>query len=783
MPYALQSSNGGWYVVNQATGKRHSAKPLPRRRAVAQMRALYSADPSVAHKAPWSTANVNDLPDSAFLFVEDGGTVADGKTTPRSLRHFPYRKANGEIDLPHLRNAIARIPQSNAVGLNKVAVQKRARELLAQAKVTTKAEQSESSRRAMFAKMGSGGGGGGGAGGSGDAKKPTLWAKNADGVRTAESGLAHEKPKKGDAKPEAKPTEHHNPLRDKSDLEVLTAADESVLPRIYSAFGDDPGPQMVHMMAHGAGRLGHELGLPAKGPIPHADIVQAIRSAHQRILDADAEIRHRWPEDRSKPKLPQWRKDEMEQDLAPILNAHVTTKAPNYNARAGQTISGNLKRGADGKFGSGGNPTVKPAGGGRGHGSHKRLTAADRAQRAAESETRYAKHQQDSESRYQAHQTQQEARYQSHQQQQAAIAAKKREQAAQAAQAKPKGGGGGGKGGSAKPAKTNPNTAILDALASLRDGTISPDDQQMLLSKGIIRKAPNGGIRLTARGLQAVSSKAFTLKRSRGNGELRAMFAKMGGGGGGVGGAGGGKGGNAKGTPAQAPTIWPKDPKTGRREDPGLFGASYQKRQTEVTARASARDQAKADAQKKQDEQAKNQQRTEFFQKQVPTAGQTAPKITPAKVLPPSGNGAADLPGSVEKPPRIHELEQATQRVNMPQAGWNQPVTDKQKGYLGNLLDRASMNVKPDSPNRQIANDIIRLNKEGKLTKWEASQFIDAMQKPTPFTAMRQAARDGIAGNDRPDAPWRALLASPTLRQDLIAYQLNTEAEAQGLPF
>jgi len=62
----------------------------------------------------WTTAYMNDLPDSAFLYVEDGGKKdAQGKTTPRSLRHFPYKNANGQVDLPHLRNALARIPDSN----------------------------------------------------------------------------------------------------------------------------------------------------------------------------------------------------------------------------------------------------------------------------------------------------------------------------------------------------------------------------------------------------------------------------------------------------------------------------------------------------------------------------------------------------------------------------------------------------------------------------------------------------------------------------------------------
>lgn len=62
--------------------------------------------------AEWSSAKVNDLPDSSFAYVEPGDKDEDGKTTPRSKRHFPYKNANGEIDLPHLRNALARLSQS-----------------------------------------------------------------------------------------------------------------------------------------------------------------------------------------------------------------------------------------------------------------------------------------------------------------------------------------------------------------------------------------------------------------------------------------------------------------------------------------------------------------------------------------------------------------------------------------------------------------------------------------------------------------------------------------------
>lgn len=65
-------------------------------------------------KATWTAAFINTLPDSSFLFVESGGEKDDeGKTTPRSLRHFPVKDASGKVDLPHLRNALSRIPQSN----------------------------------------------------------------------------------------------------------------------------------------------------------------------------------------------------------------------------------------------------------------------------------------------------------------------------------------------------------------------------------------------------------------------------------------------------------------------------------------------------------------------------------------------------------------------------------------------------------------------------------------------------------------------------------------------
>lgn len=78
------------------------------------------SDENLEIKATWSAATINNLPDAAFAYIESGGSKdAEGKTTPRSLRHFPHHNGsvkkgteNGSVDLPHLRNALARAPQS-----------------------------------------------------------------------------------------------------------------------------------------------------------------------------------------------------------------------------------------------------------------------------------------------------------------------------------------------------------------------------------------------------------------------------------------------------------------------------------------------------------------------------------------------------------------------------------------------------------------------------------------------------------------------------------------------
>jgi hypothetical protein len=131
MPWHIAHQNGKYCVVKDDNGESAGCHPT-RQEAVAQLRALYASETGGAKddgkeltevevndmdKSTWEAAYVNNLPDSAFLYVESGGEKDDeGKTTPRSLRHLPYKDSSGAVDLPHLRNAISRLGQSGTGG-------------------------------------------------------------------------------------------------------------------------------------------------------------------------------------------------------------------------------------------------------------------------------------------------------------------------------------------------------------------------------------------------------------------------------------------------------------------------------------------------------------------------------------------------------------------------------------------------------------------------------------------------------------------------------------------
>lgn len=50
MPYEVRKKGSGYVVVNTATGKEHSKKPIPKQRAEAQMRILYGIESGMIPK-------------------------------------------------------------------------------------------------------------------------------------------------------------------------------------------------------------------------------------------------------------------------------------------------------------------------------------------------------------------------------------------------------------------------------------------------------------------------------------------------------------------------------------------------------------------------------------------------------------------------------------------------------------------------------------------------------------------------------------------------------------
>jgi hypothetical protein len=96
----------------------------------------------------WTRRYINDLPDAAFAIILPGGEKdQDGKTKPRSLRKFPHHDATGKIDLPHLRNANARVPQSDLTPEQKAEAQ---RHLDRHKKALGIGEYAEESKRKPF---------------------------------------------------------------------------------------------------------------------------------------------------------------------------------------------------------------------------------------------------------------------------------------------------------------------------------------------------------------------------------------------------------------------------------------------------------------------------------------------------------------------------------------------------------------------------------------------------------------------------------------------------------
>lgn len=70
-------------------------------------------DKELEEGAKWTTKFINSLPNSSFAVIEPA--YLEGKTDNKNARHLPFKDASGKVDLPHLRNALARVNQIKPV--------------------------------------------------------------------------------------------------------------------------------------------------------------------------------------------------------------------------------------------------------------------------------------------------------------------------------------------------------------------------------------------------------------------------------------------------------------------------------------------------------------------------------------------------------------------------------------------------------------------------------------------------------------------------------------------
>lgn len=108
MRYSVEKAGDKWSVMKdgKAIGNPFDDEDTAKERA----KALNSDD--TGKTLP------NMLPDSAFLYVQPGGQLDDeGKTVPRTFRHFAYRDADGELDHEALETAVKAIPSATVSGL------------------------------------------------------------------------------------------------------------------------------------------------------------------------------------------------------------------------------------------------------------------------------------------------------------------------------------------------------------------------------------------------------------------------------------------------------------------------------------------------------------------------------------------------------------------------------------------------------------------------------------------------------------------------------------------
>jgi len=108
----------------------------------------------VLKEAEWDTEYVNDLSDDCFAYIAPGGEKDEqGKTVPRTLRNLPYKNAQGNLDADHVRNALARLDQTDISAEGKAEAKKKlcaaAKELDIASEVCGLTDQAEALRKEL----------------------------------------------------------------------------------------------------------------------------------------------------------------------------------------------------------------------------------------------------------------------------------------------------------------------------------------------------------------------------------------------------------------------------------------------------------------------------------------------------------------------------------------------------------------------------------------------------------------------------------------------------------
>ena len=97
--------------------------------------------------AKWPTAYINKLPNSSFAVIEPA--YLKGDTDNKNARHLPFKNAEGKVDLPHYRNALARVNQIKPItdSISQEELQKKAKATLNKYKHLLKKEQANTENK------------------------------------------------------------------------------------------------------------------------------------------------------------------------------------------------------------------------------------------------------------------------------------------------------------------------------------------------------------------------------------------------------------------------------------------------------------------------------------------------------------------------------------------------------------------------------------------------------------------------------------------------------------